>query len=64
MSDPWYALQVKSSFEKYVTTQLESKGFETFLPNYVSERKWPDRIRTESKPKSKTLLAAGQRMKK
>ncbi len=50
MSDHWYALHVKARFEKYVTTQLESKGYETFLPTYVSKRKWSDRVKSLSFP--------------
>ena len=50
MSDHWYALHVKPRFEKYVTRQLESKGYETFLPTYVLKRKWSDRIKSLSFP--------------
>ncbi len=50
MSDYWYALHVKPRFEKYVTTQLGSKGYETFLPTYVSKRKWSDRVKSISLP--------------
>jgi transcription antitermination factor NusG len=50
MSDHWYALHVKPRFEKYVTTQLDSKGYETFLPTYVSKRKWSDRVKSLSLP--------------
>ena len=50
MSNHWYALQVKPRFEKYVTTQLESKGYETFLPTYISKRKWSDRVKSLSLP--------------
>jgi transcription antitermination factor NusG len=46
MSENWYALHVKPRFEKYVTTQLEGKGYETFLPTYVSTRKWSDRVKS------------------
>jgi len=50
MTDCWYALHVKPRFERYVTTQLAQKGYETFLPSYVSKRKWSDRIKTLSLP--------------
>ena len=50
MNNHWYALQVKPRFEKYVTTQLESKGYETFLPTYISKRKWSDRVKSLSLP--------------
>jgi transcription antitermination factor NusG len=45
MSDSWYALHVKPRFEKYVTGQLSGKGYETFMPSYVSKRKWSDRVK-------------------
>src|SRR5215475_4384076 len=50
MSDGWYALHVKPRFEKYVTGQLSVKGYETFMPSYVSKRKWSDRVKTLSLP--------------
>jgi transcription antitermination factor NusG len=45
MSDSWYALHVKPRFEKYVTGQLSGKGYDTFMPSYVSKRKWSDRVK-------------------
>jgi len=50
MNEDWYALHVKSRFEKYVTTQLEAKGYETYLPTYTSKRKWSDRTKIISLP--------------
>jgi len=50
MSNCWYALQVKPRFENHVTTQLQAKGFEVFLPTYISRRKWSDRIKCLSLP--------------
>jgi transcriptional antiterminator NusG len=50
MNDCWYALHVKPRFEKYVTSQLEGKGYETFLPTYISKRKWSDRVKSISLP--------------
>ncbi len=50
MNEDWYALYVKSRFEKYVTTQLEAKGYETYLPTYICKRKWSDRIKTLTLP--------------
>jgi transcription termination/antitermination protein NusG len=46
----WYALHVRSRAEKLVQIQLESKGYEIFLPTYVSARCWSDRVRTFSEP--------------
>jgi len=50
MTDHWYALHVKPRFEKYVSEHLAQKGYETFLPTYVSKRQWSDRIKTLSLP--------------
>jgi transcription antitermination factor NusG len=50
MSDLWYALHVRARFEKYVQTHLEEKGYETFLPTYVSKRRWSDRVKSLSLP--------------
>jgi transcription antitermination factor NusG len=50
MSDCWYALHVKPRFEKFVSTQLEQKGYETLLPTYVSKRQWSDRVKMLSLP--------------
>ena len=50
MTDHWYALHVKPRFERYVTEHLAQKGYETFLPTYVSKRQWSDRIKTLSLP--------------
>ncbi len=41
---PWFALQVKPRREKVIATILRNKGFEQFLPLYVSRRAWSDRI--------------------
>lgn len=41
----WFALSVKSRYEKTVATFLESKGYEWFLPLYKSRRRWSDRIK-------------------
>jgi transcriptional antiterminator NusG len=50
MSDCWFALYVKSRFEHYVTKQLSTKGYETFLPTYLTKRKWSDRVKSVSRP--------------
>ena len=43
---PWFAVRVKSNFEKRVTTSLISKGVDAFLPEYKSRRRWSDRYKT------------------
>jgi len=50
MSDSWYALHVRPRFENAVETQLGGKGYEVFLPTYVSKRRWSDRVKTIVKP--------------
>jgi transcription antitermination factor NusG len=47
---PWFAIRVKSNFEKRVTTILLSKGLHAFLPEYKSRRRWSDRFRTVECP--------------
>ena len=50
MNDSWYALHVKSRFEKSVERHLQEKGYEVFLPSYVSTRRWSDRVKSLSLP--------------
>jgi len=42
---PWFALQVRTRYERNVASYLEGKGFEWFLPTYQSRRKWSDRMK-------------------
>lgn len=46
----WYALRVKPRFEKLVHTHLEGKGYEAFLPTYVSKNRWSDRVKSVTLP--------------
>jgi transcription antitermination factor NusG len=39
----WYAIQTRYRFEKKVTTQLQRKGIETFLPLLEEVHHWSDR---------------------
>ena len=41
----WFALRVRSNFERPVSDLLQSKGVEEFLPTYRSRRIWSDRVR-------------------
>jgi transcription antitermination factor NusG len=50
MNHLWYALHVRSRLEKLVQNQLESKGYETFLPLYTALRGWSDRTKRCSQP--------------
>jgi len=50
MKDPWFALHVRSRFEKFVETHLEQKGYEVLCPTYLLKRKWSDRVKTITVP--------------
>ncbi len=40
---PWYALQVRPRYEKFVAGMLRNKGVEEYVPLYTSVRRWSDR---------------------
>jgi transcription antitermination factor NusG len=42
---PWFALEIRARHERFVASTLYSKGFEVFLPLYISKRRWSDRIK-------------------
>ncbi len=42
---PWFALRIRSRFEKTTATILRSKGFEEFSPSYRCKRNWSDRVK-------------------
>lgn len=42
---PWYALQVKTSREKWIACLLRQKGYSEFLPLYTEARRWSDRVK-------------------
>jgi transcription antitermination factor NusG len=44
-SFPWFALQIRSRYEKIAASLLCGKGYELFLPAYKSRRRWSDRIK-------------------
>jgi len=46
----WYAVHVRSKSERVVSTVLEYKGVDQFLPTYRSRRIWADRIKTLDLP--------------
>src|ERR1051326_9548617 len=41
----WYAVQLKTRFEKVVAHHLRGKGYEEYLPTYRSRRHWSDRVK-------------------
>jgi transcription antitermination factor NusG len=46
----WYAIHVRSRFEKAVSWNLRGKGYEEFLPLYVRRARWSDRIKDVQLP--------------
>lgn len=44
-SRSWFAIQVKTTHEKRVTSLLDYQGHEYFLPVYQVRRRWSDRIK-------------------
>jgi transcription antitermination factor NusG len=47
---PWFALRVKSRFEKKTALHLEGIGLEPFNPLYRSRRRWSDRVKEVDLP--------------
>ena len=43
--EQWYALALRTRFEKVVALHLRGKGYEAYLPTYRSRRHWSDRIK-------------------
>src|ERR1700686_1979880 len=41
----WYAIRVRSKFERIASLTLSGKGYEEFLPLYRSGRAWSDRAK-------------------
>lgn len=46
----WFALHVRSNFERTASTILCNKGYQEFLPTYRSRRRWSDRVKEEDVP--------------
>ena len=46
----WWALYTRHQHEKTVADMLSAKGFEVFLPQYESMRRWKDRSKLLSLP--------------
>jgi transcription antitermination factor NusG len=42
---PWYAIRLRSNFERRASEIFEEKGFTTFLPTYRTRRTWSDRTK-------------------
>jgi transcription antitermination factor NusG len=46
----WYAVRVRSNFERTVGTILDHKGVEQFVPTFKARRVWADRVKTLDVP--------------
>ncbi len=46
----WFAVETRHRFEKKVSAQLQSKGFEVFLPVFTENHRWSDRQKTVASP--------------
>ena len=46
----WFALKTRSRYEHFVATMLRGKGYELFLPVYISQRRWSDRMKNLELP--------------
>ena len=47
---PWYALRVRSNFERKSADLLSQKGLEEFLPTYRRRHRWSDRMKWVERP--------------
>lgn len=47
---PWYAIKVRTRGESLVSTLLQRKDYEIFLPTYQESRKYSDRIKKVDTP--------------
>ena len=47
---PWYAVRVRSRYERVIASTLCDKGYEVFLPLYRCRRRWSDRIKELESP--------------
>jgi len=49
-NEKWYALKVRPRWEKQVSTNLTTKGYQLFLPLYQRKARWSDRVKTLEEP--------------
>lgn len=46
----WFALRVRSNFERLTALHLRQRGYQEFLPEYVAQNRWSDRVKIFHKP--------------
>ena len=44
--DFWYAVRVRSNYERVTASHLRERGYEEFSPSYKVQRRWSDRTKT------------------
>jgi len=49
-NENWFAIQVRTRWEKSAATLVAAKGYEVFLPTHMAKRRWSDRVREVSAP--------------
>lgn len=47
---PWYAIRVRSRFERITAAGLAGKGYKPFVPTYRVRRRWSDRVKEQDLP--------------
>lgn len=47
---PWFAIRVRSNFERIASTVLRHKGYEELVPYYRIKRRWSDRFKEVQLP--------------
>ena len=47
---PWFAVRVRSNYERVTAEHLRSRGYDEFSPHYVSESRWSDRRKRIERP--------------
>lgn len=49
-SESWFAVQVVPHHELKVAAMLQYKGYQQFVPTYLSRRRWSDRVKEIQRP--------------
>jgi transcription antitermination factor NusG len=42
---PWFALRLRSNYERTTVSHLRERGYEEFAPSYQVEKRWSDRTK-------------------